>query len=84
MQLGARVWEDRNRTLVLLISGAIIAIVAVVDWWTKPYVAFGFLYLFHHIYRGVFCAVGLWCCSPPAALCSPGYSSSLNFPRWFV
>jgi PAS domain S-box-containing protein len=30
----------------LAISGAIILIVAVVDWWTKPYVSLGFLYLF--------------------------------------
>jgi PAS domain S-box-containing protein len=53
MQL-ENVWEDRNRTLVLLISGAIIAIVAVVDWWTKPYVAFGFLYLFPIIFIAAF------------------------------
>jgi two-component system sensor kinase FixL len=41
-----RVWEERNRTSVLLVSGAIILIVAVADWWTKPFVAFGVLYLF--------------------------------------
>jgi PAS domain S-box-containing protein len=41
-----RVWEERNRTAVLLISGTIILIVAVADWWTKPFVAFGVLYLF--------------------------------------
>jgi PAS domain S-box-containing protein len=41
-----RVWEDRNRTQVLLISGAIVLIVAVADWWTKPFLAFGVLYLF--------------------------------------
>jgi len=41
-----RVWEERNRTGVLLSSLAIILIVAVADWWTKPFVAFGFLYLF--------------------------------------
>jgi two-component system, LuxR family, sensor kinase FixL len=41
-----RVWEERNRTPVLLISGALIAIIAVADWWTKPYVSLGFLYLF--------------------------------------
>ena len=41
-----RVWEERNRTAVLLASGAIILIVAVADWWTKPFVAFGVLYLF--------------------------------------
>jgi PAS domain S-box-containing protein len=41
-----RVWEDRNRIPVLLVSGAIITVVALVDWWTKPYVSLGFLYLF--------------------------------------
>ena len=41
-----RVWEEHNRTPVLLVSGAIIAIVAFADWWTKPFVAFGVLYLF--------------------------------------
>jgi two-component system sensor kinase FixL len=41
-----RVWEVRNRTSVLAASGAIILIVAVADWWTKPFVAFGVLYLF--------------------------------------
>jgi PAS domain S-box-containing protein len=41
-----RVWEERNRTSVLLVSGAIILVVAIADWWTKPFVAFGFLYLF--------------------------------------
>ena len=41
-----RVWEERNRTAVLLLSGAIILIVAIADWWTKPFVAFGVLYLF--------------------------------------
>jgi PAS domain S-box-containing protein len=49
-----RVWEDRNRTLVLLVSGAIITIVALVDWWTKPYVGFGFLYLFPIIFVAAF------------------------------
>ena len=41
-----RVWEERNRNPVLLASGAIILIVALADWWTKPFVAFGVLYLF--------------------------------------
>jgi two-component system, LuxR family, sensor kinase FixL len=41
-----RVWEEGNRTPILLVSGAIIVIVAVADWWTKPFVAFGVLYLF--------------------------------------
>ncbi len=41
-----RVWEARNRTPVLAASAAILAIVAVVDWWIKPYISLGFLYLF--------------------------------------
>ena len=41
-----RVWEERNRTPVLMASGAIVLIIAVADWWTKPFVAFGILYLF--------------------------------------
>jgi PAS domain S-box-containing protein len=49
-----RVWEDRNRTPVLLASGAIIALVALVDWWTKPYVSLGFLYLFPIIFVAAF------------------------------
>jgi hypothetical protein len=35
-----RVWEERNRTAVLLVSGRIILIVAVADSWTPPFVAF--------------------------------------------
>jgi PAS domain-containing protein len=41
-----RVWEERNRTLVLVLGGAIMVTVAVIDWWTMPYVSLGFLYLF--------------------------------------
>jgi DNA-binding NarL/FixJ family response regulator len=41
-----RVWEEGNRNSVLLVSGVITVIVALVDWWTKPYVSLGFLYLF--------------------------------------
>jgi len=39
-------WEERNRTVALLISAAVILAIAIVDWWTKPYVSLGFLYLF--------------------------------------
>jgi len=41
-----RLWDRRNQTPVLLVSAAIILIVAVVDWRTKAYVSLGFLYLF--------------------------------------
>jgi PAS domain S-box-containing protein len=41
-----RVWEKRSRMPVLVISGAITILIALLDWWTKPYVSLGFLYLF--------------------------------------
>ena len=41
-----RLWDPRNRTPVLTVSAAIVAAIAIVDWWTKPYVSLGFLYLF--------------------------------------
>lgn len=41
-----RVWEERNRTPVLLVSGAITLAIALLDWKTRPYAALGFLYLF--------------------------------------
>jgi two-component system, LuxR family, sensor kinase FixL len=40
------VWEPKNRTIVLLTSLGIVCAIAVVDWWTKPYVSLGFFYLF--------------------------------------
>jgi PAS domain S-box-containing protein len=40
------IWDERYRPWVLAMSGALIAIIAFVDWWTKPYVSLGFLYLF--------------------------------------
>jgi PAS domain S-box-containing protein len=39
-------WEERNRTPVLLVGGATILVIALVDWKTEPYVSLGFLYLF--------------------------------------
>lgn len=41
-----RVWDQRNRTAVLLASAVVILIIAASDRWTKPFVAFGILYLF--------------------------------------
>jgi two-component system, LuxR family, sensor kinase FixL len=40
------IWEPENRTAVLLTSLALVIAIAVLDWWTKPYVSLGFLYLF--------------------------------------
>src|SRR3984957_12737673 len=45
-----RIWDDRNRKPVLLMSSAITAIIAVVDWRTNAYVSLGFLYLFPIIF----------------------------------
>src|SRR5579862_9094598 len=39
-------WEERNRTRMLLVSSAFLLVIAVVDWKTEPYVSLGFLYLF--------------------------------------
>jgi two-component system sensor kinase FixL len=41
-----RVWEAKNRTPVLVVSSAMMLAVALIDWWTRPYVSLGFLYLF--------------------------------------
>src|SRR5580704_3855842 len=41
-----KAWEERNRTPILLASAALIFLIALADWWTKPFVAFGVLYLF--------------------------------------
>ena len=40
------IWDERNRPWVLAIAGALTAVIAFLDWWTKPYVSLGFLYLF--------------------------------------
>jgi PAS domain S-box-containing protein len=49
-----RLWNDRYRAKVLTISGTIIFVIAVVDWWTKPYVSLGFLYLFPIMFAAAF------------------------------
>ncbi|HML16569.1 MAG TPA: LuxR C-terminal-related transcriptional regulator [Bryobacteraceae bacterium] len=40
------IWDERNRVPVLLVSGALIFGIALIDWLTEPYVSLGFLYLF--------------------------------------
>ncbi|MEI9973501.1 MAG: hypothetical protein WDO73_16520 [Ignavibacteriota bacterium] len=49
-----RLWNERNRTPVLVISGIIILVIAIGDWWTKPYVSLGFLYLFPVMFAAAF------------------------------
>ncbi len=41
-----RVWDVQNRTAVLCVSGGVMVLIAVVDWWTPQFVSLGFLYLF--------------------------------------
>lgn len=41
-----RLWDESSRGAVLAVSAALIAIIATFDWWTRPYVSLGFLYLF--------------------------------------
>ena len=42
----AGLWEQRNRTRVLLWSSVLLLAIALLDWRTKPYFSIGFLYLF--------------------------------------
>jgi PAS domain S-box-containing protein len=63
-----RLWEDRNRTPVILASAALTAIIALVDWWTKPYVSLGFLYLFPIILAAAF--LPRWAIALFAACCA--------------
>ena len=41
-----RLWQEQNRTPVLIASTIVVLVVAAVDWWVKTYIALGFLYLF--------------------------------------
>jgi two-component system sensor kinase FixL len=62
-----RLSEEGSRTAVLLVSAGIMIVIAVIDWWTKPYVSLGFLYLFPvmlsapFLPRGAIVALGLGC-----------------------
>jgi two-component system, LuxR family, sensor kinase FixL len=40
------IWDHRNRAPILVLSAALTLVIALIDWWTKPYVSLGFLYLF--------------------------------------
>jgi two-component system sensor kinase FixL len=41
-----RIWDKQNRVLILLLAGALVLVLAVIDWWAKSYISLGFLYLF--------------------------------------
>jgi PAS domain S-box-containing protein len=49
-----QLWRPQSRTPVLATSAAIILIIAALDWWTKPYVSLGFLYLFPIMFAAAF------------------------------
>lgn len=63
-----RLWEERNRTPVLLASAAIVCVIALADWWTKPFVAFGFLYLFPIMLASAF--LPRWVIVPVGVMCA--------------
>ncbi|HLH07133.1 MAG TPA: ATP-binding protein [Terriglobales bacterium] len=72
------IYAPKNRMRMLLLAGAFIALVAVIDWVTKPYLSLGFLYLFPMIIVGGFLTrpqiVGV------ALVCSALQESFSNLP----
>ena len=42
----ADLWNKQNRIAIISVSAALILVLAVIDWLTKPYFSIGFLYLF--------------------------------------
>lgn len=48
------IWDNRNRVLVQISSAVIVAVIALVDWWTKPYISLGFFYLFPIMFVAAF------------------------------
>lgn len=49
-----KLWDRQNRSPVLIVIGAIILVLALIDWRTKPYFSLGFLYLFPIMLAGGF------------------------------
>lgn len=48
------IFAPENRTKLLMLAGFMVAAIAVTDWFTKAYIALGFLYLFPIIIVGGF------------------------------
>jgi len=48
------IYSPANRSRLLILAGLIVAVVAAIDWWTKPYISLGFLYLFPIMIAGGF------------------------------
>jgi PAS domain S-box-containing protein len=49
-----RLWHERNRTRVLVISGIFVVVIAIIDWRTERYFSLGFLYLFPIMFAAAF------------------------------
>jgi len=79
-----RLWQDRNRKPVLMISGAMILGLAAMDWWTKPDLALDVLYLFPIMLASAFlprwfvALIGVFC-ALLAELFNPLLSSVVRF-----
>jgi len=56
MQLSAAlsIYSPANRRRLLIVAALMVGIVAALDWWTKPYISLGFLYLFPIMIAGGF------------------------------
>lgn len=74
-----RVWDERNRTAVFLVSFAMMLVVAVVDWWTMPYVSLGFLYLFPIMLVAAF--LPLWAVAALGVMCAVLAELFSSLPR---
>ncbi|MGB8888667.1 MAG: PAS domain S-box protein [Candidatus Korobacteraceae bacterium] len=48
------VYAPENRTRLLSLATVLVAVIALVDWWTQPYISLGFLYLFPIMIAGGF------------------------------
>jgi PAS domain S-box-containing protein len=56
MQLSAAlsIYSPTNRRRLLTVAGLMVIAIAAFDWWTKPYLSLGFLYLFPIMIAGGF------------------------------
>src|SRR6202047_1779040 len=48
------IYVPANRTKLIIVAGFLVAVIAAVDWATKPYISLGFLYLFPIMILGGF------------------------------
>jgi two-component system, LuxR family, sensor kinase FixL len=40
------IYAPENRRLLLSLAAVLVLVIALIDWWTEPYISLGFLYLF--------------------------------------